>query len=129
MSKTKSEDIFVDGEDPFDPAEIERFEKNPEKFEEDAASTARQILDRRKAAYARVFSHGHTDQADLDIVMTDLAHFCRAFRPTFDARDGVHAETLMKIKEGRREVVSRIMDFSRLSSDALFLKYTDATYK
>lgn len=84
-------------------------------------------LDRRALAYRRVFTPGTSDQEDIDIVLNDLMYFCKFRVSTFNVEDGAHALTLMHMKEGRREVMQRIIDHSRLSVDALVSKYTDAT--
>ena len=126
-----SNDDFVEGaeHDEFDPAELEKAVEQFDDLTKEDSDHVRDLLERRRQAYSRVFTAGTRDQADIDIVLADLAWFCRAFAPTFDKNDGVHADILMKIKEGRREVHSRIKDFSGLDSDAILLKYTDATTK
>lgn len=127
-----SEGEFIDGAegvDPFDPADLDEAMAKLEKNEEGSTDVVRDLIETRRVNYTNVFTEGHTDQACIDYVLTDLAWFCRAFAPTFDKRDGPHADTLMKLKEGRREVHARIADFSCLSFDALLLKYTDATTK
>ena len=116
---------FVDS-DMFDPEVIEEYEKSVDRAVTLPEAQVQDYLDRRRRAYASVFAKGHTDQEDIDIVLNDLAFFCRAFSPTFNPNDGDHAETLMKIKEGRREVYQRILDHTRLSRDTLFLKYAGA---
>lgn len=115
--------------DTFDPADLERAEERSKKDVDVSTDQVRELLARRRKAYSAVFSKGHTEQEDIDFVLNDLARFSRAFSPTFDPRDGEHAEVLMHIKEGRREVFQRISDYARLSGDTLFIKYTDAQYK
>lgn len=115
--------------DMFDPEVIERVEQVEQQeagIQQDVAQT---YLRRRKQAYAAVFSPGMRDKGDIDIVLADLMYFCRATKPAFDTRDGIHADTLMKIKEGRREVFQRIKDFSLLDFDALLMMYTEAVTK
>ena len=128
-----SEDIdFIEGEegiDMFDPADLDKAMAKFEQEKDGDSDTIKQALERRRLAYKAVFTAGNRTQDDINIVLTDLAWFCRAFTPTFDKNDGLHADTLMKIKEGRREVHSRIKDFSCLGFDALLLKYTDAITK
>lgn len=114
---------FIDA-DPFDPAVVELYEQQQAKAQDITNHAPKAMLNRRRVAYANVFSRGPTSQEDLDIVFADLAHFCRAFKPTFDVNDGVHAETLDKMKQGRREVYQRIFDHVSLSEETLFLKYT-----
>lgn len=125
-------DDFIDGAelpDEFDPAQLEKAFEQFETQKDIDEDLVRKQLERRRLAYVNVFTAGERSQADIDIVLTDLAWFCRATTPTYDKRDGEHADTLMKIKEGRREVHCRIIDFVRLSFDAILLKYTDALTK
>ena len=131
MAKRKSEGAFVDADvDMFDPVNLANAEHFEEEHKKIAPAKAKEIINRRRVAYARVFTQpGKAVQADLDIVMLDLATFCRGFRPKFDLNDGPHADKLQDIKEGRGEVFYRILDFSRLDEIALFLKYTDAQSK
>lgn len=120
---------FIDTFDAFDPAQLEMAEAKAKETTNVTDDVVKDYLARRKKAYSAVFSKGHTEQDDIDFVLNDLARFCRAFAPKFDVRDGEHADTLMKIKEGRAEVYQRIADHACLSSDALFLKYTNAQSK
>lgn len=127
-----SEQDFIDGVDDvdmFDPADLDRAALEFEQDKDEDEDKVRRLLERRRLAYRSVFTEGHRSQADIDFVLADLAWFCRAHISTFDKNDGPHADTLMKMKEGRREVHSRIKDFSGLDFDALLLKYTDAITK
>lgn len=118
-----TEDDFITS-DPFDPnvavaAENQAYEAvtgNDEKVAE--------YVRRRKIAYTAVFGGGGSE-ADVEFVMLDLAAFCRAYRPTFHPTN----PKVQDLLEGRREVFQRIMDFTRLSHDTLYLKYTDAQTK
>lgn len=121
-------DDFIDA-DAFDPEVVAAIDDHMDDQQASANDAVRQMLGRRKQAYAAVFQPGERTQADINIVLNDLMWFCRVWQPTFDKRDGEHAATLSHIKEGRREVFQRIKDFSLLDSDALLLKYTDATTK
>lgn len=119
-----SEDDFVDG-DPFDPevarlAEDKAYETTTDRNEEVDA-----YIRRRKVAYAAVFSTGETSKDDLEFVMLDLAAFCRAYTPTFHPTN----QKIQDLQEGRREVFQRIMDYTRLPHDTLYIKYTDAAMK
>lgn len=82
------------------------------------------FIRRRKQAYTAVFS-GKASEADVEFVMLDLAHFCRAYTPTFHPTN----PKIQDLLEGRREAYMRIMDFTRLSHDTLYVKYTDAQAK
>lgn len=128
MSNVKEPVDFLDV-DPYDPQLIEHHEQQVAKQLEQAPDAAREMIQRRNRAYKAVFSPGKRDQADIDLVLNDLQWFCKVWIPTYDIRDGEHAEELSKRKEGRREVFQRIKEFSRLDGDALMLKYTDAITK
>lgn len=127
-----SESEFIEGDeyDLFDPDDIAKLEAaEQEVAADDGSGKVRALLDRRRLAYSRVFAPGERDKEDIDIVLADLMWFCRVTQPTYDVRDGEHAEVLSRIKEGRREVFHRIRDFSALSPDAIYLMYTNATTK
>jgi len=120
---------FPGEEDSFDPVVLEQQEKTiaqQAQYEEDKVV---RLLRRRKEAYAAVFKEGNRSQADIDIVLFDLMYFCRATVPSFDLNDGIHADILSRIKEGRREVFLRVRDFASLDFDALLIKYTNALTK
>jgi hypothetical protein len=129
MAKKSGEDAFVDA-DMFDPINIANAEAAEQEAKKISPAKALEVLNRRRVAYTRVFNTpGKATQGDVDIVLFDLARFCRGFAPKFDLRDGIHAAKLQDIKEGRAEVFYRILDFSRLDGEALLLKYTDASLK
>lgn len=119
---------FID-HDPFDPAMLDQFEEALKAKDETAPDEAKQMLERRRLAYTRVFTPGDRSQGDIDLVLADLMWFCRMTQPTYDLRDGEHADELSKRKEGRREVFHRIFHFARLRLESLLLMYTDATTK
>lgn len=114
---------FIDGDEPevdfFDPAVQLEQEAKRRVATEDNAEEAHRLLRRRQEAYTRVFVHGAPMGDDVDVVMKDLAKFCRAYDSTFHVDSRVHA-----MLEGRREVFMRIMDYTRLDHDTLFVKYT-----
>lgn len=112
--------------DPFDTETIEREAAKLAAEEDKPVDQAREIITRRMVAYACVFTEGARTQDDIDIVLNDLQWFCRVWQPSYDIRDGQHAENLARQKDGRREVFLRIKDFSRLDSDTLMLKYAGA---
>lgn len=124
-----SEPVDFIEQDPFDPELLDKYEAAIKKQESEAPEDAIAMLERRRRAYARVFTPGERDQGDIDTVLADLMWFCKTWVPTYDIRDGIHAERLSFSKEGRREVFQRIKHFSRLGSDALLLLYTDVTTK
>ena len=128
MNSVREPEGFREG-DEFDPDVISYVEQQ---VKEDLTAETKEIssfLEGRRIAYVEVFSKGPTSQKALDTVLVDLAAFCRAYSSTYSIMDGEHADTLMRIKEGRREVFQRITDHMRLGQDRLFLKYTDATNK
>lgn len=111
-------DSYIEG-DPFDPeqidlAEIERQEATGETNDKTAA-----YLRARQAAYKALFA-GTAEEWQRELVMMDLAHFCRAYKPTFHPTN----QKIQDALEGRREVYQRIMDHTCLSNEALFIKYT-----
>jgi len=71
-----------------------------------------QILDKRRRAYRDVF-----DNPNGAIVLEDLALFCRANKPTFEADDP--NGRLSAYREGRREVYLRIKEFLGLTEDQI----------
>lgn len=117
-------DSFVSG-DPFDPelAVLAEDKKHETAVDENSALAA--YIRRRQAAYKNVFTIGETNADDLEFVMLDMAAFCRAYSPTFHPTN----PKIQDLLEGRREVYQRIMDYTRLSHDTLFVKYTDAQHK
>jgi hypothetical protein len=115
--------------DPYDPEVVEQYEQAIAQQVGEAPNGAQHMIERRKRAYHNVFTAGERDKADLEIVLADLMWFCKVWIPTYDIRDGVHAEELSKRKEGRREVFQRIKHFSCLDGDALMMLYTDMTTK
>jgi len=116
-----SGDTFVDS-DPFDPELAVQAENAEYEQKTDVSDAVAAFMRRRQSAYKAVFGEGTTSKDDLQFVMLDLAHFCRAYRPTFHPTN----QKVQDLQEGRREVYQRIMDFTRLSHDTLMLLYTDA---
>ena len=113
---------FIEG-DEFDPAFLAERE-HLETIEEDRGDNeARNMLNKRKRAYASVFKGDNPTAGDVQTVLLDLAWFCKEFTPTYDITQGAQASELLLIKEGRREVFQRIKDFSMLDEDMLLLKY------
>lgn len=71
-------------------------------------------ITRRKAAYQRTFPQNPAQQ----IVLADLARFCRAHQTTFHPDPRIHAAL-----EGRREVFLRIVNHLNLSTEQLLAIY------
>ena len=116
-----SGDVFIDS-DPFDPELATQAENAEYENKTDVSEAVAAFMRRRKSAYSAVFEAGTPSKDDLQFVLLDLAHFCRAYRPTFHPTN----QKIQDLQEGRREVYQRIMDFTRLSHDTLMLLYTDA---
>ena len=116
-----SGDDFIDS-DPFDPELATQAENAEYENKTDVSEAVAAFMRRRQGAYKAVFGEGTASKDDLQFVMLDLAHFCRAYRPTFHPTN----QKVQDLQEGRREVYQRIMDFTRLSHDTLMLLYTDA---
>lgn len=116
-----SGDEFIDS-DPFDPELATQAENAEYENKTDVSDAVAAFMRRRQSAYKAVFEAGTASKDDLQFVMLDLAHFCRAYRPTFHPTN----QKVQDLQEGRREVYQRIMDFTRLSHDTLMLLYTDA---
>lgn len=76
---------------------------------------AREFLVSRKTAYQRVFNE---ESFDTDIVLMDLAKFCRANKST--AHENSHVAARL---DGRREVFLRISQHLKLSTDQLWALY------
>lgn len=76
----------------------------------DILDTARAIVMSRKSAYERTF-----DGIDGNIVLEDLAKFCRANETTFNEDPRIHA-----VLEGRREVWLRIQKYLNITPDELW---------
>lgn len=93
---------------------LDMFGAAPAKTED--ADPAQELLQQRARAYARIFAGARKE--DVEIVMDDLASFCRAFESTHHD-DPRHSARL----DGRREVYLRIMKHSRLPHDVLFQIY------
>jgi hypothetical protein len=110
-SVVAEEDTF----DLFDPVDVARVTTaRQERHAQQEDQTAR-VLRARQEAYRRVF----TASGDLDIVLDDLARFCRGNRTAFDPDPRIHA-----LLTGRQETWIRIMDHLRLSLDDLIERYT-----
>lgn len=86
------------------------------------AEELHRVLRERQGAYGRIFNGASKD--DVQIVMEDLAEFCRAFRTPFTADE---RSTALLI--GRGEVYQRIVEFARLNNDELFFNYHERALK
>lgn len=117
-------DDFIDA-DPFDPEVARQLEDVQYESAVEGNERLSGFIRRRKQAYAAVFSEGPTDKADIEFVMLDLALFCRAYSPTFNP----HNSKIQDLLEGRREVFQRVKDYTTLTHDQLYAKYTDAMLK
>lgn len=80
---------------------------------QDIAHRTIEFLRRRSRGYGQTFMTGPGN-----IVLQDLAKFCRANETTFDADPRIHA-----VLEGRREVWLRIQQHLNLSPSQLYTLY------
>jgi len=78
----------------------------------DVVEKAKIILTSKKAAYERTFD---INNMDVQIVLEDLAQFCRSNESTFHEDPRAHA-----LLEGRREVWLRIQKHLQLTPDELW---------
>jgi len=116
-------DSFYDGEgyvepvDPLDPDEQKSIQDQFKEAHDKAHAEAGVKNERLVMAYRRLFEAGKPQDGDVEVVMQDLATFCRGFASTFHPDPNVHA-----MLSGRSEVFHRIMKFSRLDYTTL-MKY------
>lgn len=110
---------YIDGGEPdqFDPEVVASEEAQKAEEANRDLHTEEARVAALKESYVRLFEGNHIGD-DIQNVMLDLMGFCRAHTSTFDENDRLHARF-----EGRREVYQRIMDFTRLDRDTLFLLY------
>lgn len=112
-----SED-FITG-DEFDPIVAQRSEdvKYERQQEHDAAVVAH--LARTEQAYRAVFIAGNASPDDVDFVMRDLSWFSKIDTHYFpDTR-------LQDVYIGRKQVMQRIMEYTRLDHDTLVKRYIE----
>ena len=76
-----------------------------------------EFLNHRRMSFITIFNGEFGD-----LVLEDLAQFCRAEESCFHADPRIHA-----VLEGRREVYLRIQDHLRLSKSQLWEKYGNGT--
>lgn len=81
----------------------------------DVIQATRQFLFGRASAYRRVFAH---DNRDAQLVLRDLARFCRALESTGNADPYVAARL-----DGRREAFLRIQQHLNMSVEELYRLY------
>lgn len=76
---------------------------------------------RRKLAYQECFTNGMGALTRHgEIVMADLAKFCRVHSSTATMVDGKIDPVAMALAEGRREVFNRIQQYLHLDDETLF---------
>lgn len=81
----------------------------------DLIQKAKDFIRGRQVAYMMVFKK---DDKAVELVLKDLAKFCRANTTCFHADERIHANL-----EGRREVFLRIMEHINLTPDEYWDKY------
>lgn len=93
---------------------VERLDIRHEAETKERRNRVESLLRARKYAFVRVFIEGNSTAEDREIVMNDLANFCRKKRSTAapDPRDSAKLD-------GRRDVILRIDEYLELSIDAL----------
>jgi hypothetical protein len=77
---------------------------------------AREFLHQRRNSYKRLF---HFENRDAQVVLTDLAKFCRAHESTFNPDERTHA-----LLEGRKEVWLRLQQHLNMTEEELWLLYS-----
>lgn len=78
---------------------------------------AKEFLKTRRTSYNRVFKNELVSK-DCELVLKDLAKFCRANKSTFHDDPRIHAAL-----EGRREVFLRIANHLNMSEEELWKLY------
>jgi hypothetical protein len=81
----------------------------------DVWNSARIFLRNRRMAYLRIFN---PESRDAQVVLADLATFCRAGKTTFEPD-----ERLTAVLEGRRQVWLRINQHLKLDEETLWRLY------
>lgn len=76
-------------------------------------------------AYRQVFSAGHTDQANVDLVLNDLMAFGKMFSTIVPSK-GAEQHWPMEVLEGRRQVALRINEHLQLPVTTLYELYRRA---
>lgn len=111
-------DDFIDGGDPFDPEDVAAWEAKgyDEKVAQTEAIAAH--IRRAKEAYTRLFSQGDATADDVAFVMQDLAWFCNAYDPMWNADSRVQERNV-----ARRDVYQRIVEYSKLETETLMKRY------
>ena len=78
----------------------------------DTINAIKQLIVRRRTAYTSVFN---VESQFTQLVLRDLAKFCRAHESTFHKDPRIHASL-----EGRREVWLRIEQYLNLNSEEIY---------
>lgn len=76
----------------------------------------KEFLHQRRNSYKRLF---HFENRDAQVVLTDLAKFCRAHESTFNPDERTHA-----LLEGRKEVWLRLQQHLNMTEEELWLLYS-----
>ena len=111
-------DDFIDG-DEFDPEIAQRAENAAYENRLSKDDAVQAHLRRCKEVYTRVFVEGNATEDDLDFLFRDLAFFAKADQHFFpDTR-------LQDVYIGRKQVVQRIVEYTRLDFDTLVKRYIE----
>lgn len=112
-----SED-FIAG-DEFDPMAAQLAESKKYETKQVAEDAVHAHIRRVQNVYRSVFVTGEASASDVDFVLRDLAWFVRADEHYFpDTR-------LQDVMIGRKQVLQRIMEYTRLDHDTLVKRYIE----
>lgn len=114
-------DDFVDSDpDLFDPVVAARVEDAAYDKAKDADAAVAAHLRRSQSAYRAVFVAGNATPGDVDFVMRDLMWFAKVDQHFFnDTR-------LQDVYIGRKQVIQRIVEYTRFDHDTLVKRYVEA---
>lgn len=122
MDDVPEVDDFIDGagdEDLFDPLVAKAAEERQAAAEKSDAARIEAHMRRMKQAYTAVFETGNPTRGDIEFVMQDLFWFVRGDEHYFkDAR-------LQDVMAGRKQVLQRITEYTKLTFDTLYRKYAE----
>lgn len=100
--------------DPFNPDELVAADEQEQKRVEQVGDELRAAVERKKAAFIRVFKEGAPSLDDRKIVMQELEEFTRGERTPWHVDERVHC-----VLTGRHEVYNLIKHQITLSLDVL----------
>lgn len=113
-------DDFIDGEgdlDVFDPQVAEAAAAAQSEAQKSSDALIQAHMQKMRQAYIAVFEAGNPTRGDIEFVMQDLFWF---------AKGDVHYFTearLQDVMAGRKQVLQRIIEYTRLDFDTLYRMY------